>query len=208
MIWRCTAPKKIYDSKGYCSNHSTAILSFPRFNLKAINYKRLMPCPTTSCHEPKFQGGKPERGRERKKAWTWFQQQAISSFTFPDIKLRRDARAREKEKASFPKRKSNGEFQPPTAFPSRNLTRVLYLLLNIIINVPSSEPLVPQQQRERNPARIKQPCLFTLWQSCSLQRRGKDPVWLMSLSILHSVACMLESQFSQGALPTQRSQAC
>lgn len=63
MIWRCTAPKKIYYSKGYCSNHSTAILSFPRFNLKAINYKRLMPCPTTSCHEPKFQGGKPERGR-------------------------------------------------------------------------------------------------------------------------------------------------
>lgn len=65
MIWRCTAPKKIYYSKGYCSNHSTAILSFPRFNLKAINYKRLMPCPTTSCHEPKFQGGKPgeeERG--------------------------------------------------------------------------------------------------------------------------------------------------
>ena len=63
MIWRCTAPKKIYYSKGYCSNHSTAILSFPRFNLKAINYKRLMPCPTTSCHEPKFRGGKPERGR-------------------------------------------------------------------------------------------------------------------------------------------------
>ena len=67
MIWRCIAPKKIYYSKGYCSNHSTAILSFPRFNLKAINYKRLMPCPTTSCHEPKFQEGKPERRREGKK---------------------------------------------------------------------------------------------------------------------------------------------
>lgn len=45
MIWRCTAPKKIYYSKGYCSNHSTAILSFPRFNLKAINYKKANALP-------------------------------------------------------------------------------------------------------------------------------------------------------------------
>lgn len=73
MIGRCTAPKKIYYSKGYCSNHSTAILSFPRFNLKAINYKRLMSCPTKSCHEPKFLWGKNS---------TSFQQQALLVYTF------------------------------------------------------------------------------------------------------------------------------
>lgn len=73
MIGRCTAPKKIYYSEGYCSNHSTAILSFPRFNLKAINYKRLMSCPTKSCHEPKFLWGKNS---------TSFQQQALLVYTF------------------------------------------------------------------------------------------------------------------------------
>lgn len=73
MIGRCIAPKKIYYSEGYCSNHSTAILSFPRFNLKAINYKRLMSCPTKSCHEPKFLWGKNS---------TSFQQQALLVYTF------------------------------------------------------------------------------------------------------------------------------
>lgn len=73
MIGRCTAPKKIYYSEGYCSNHSTAILSFPRFNLKAINYKRLMSCPAKSCHEPKFLWGKNS---------TSFQQQALLVYTF------------------------------------------------------------------------------------------------------------------------------
>lgn len=82
MIWRCTAPKKIYYSKGYCSNHSTAILSFPRFNLKVINYKRLMPCPTTSCHEPKFQGRKPEGGREGKKPELYFSNRLSSASYF------------------------------------------------------------------------------------------------------------------------------
>lgn len=82
MIWRCTAPKKIYYSKGYCSNHSTAILSFPRFNLKAINYKRLMPCPTTSCHEPKFQGGKPEEEEREKKPELYFGNRRSSASNF------------------------------------------------------------------------------------------------------------------------------
>lgn len=82
MIWRCTAPKKIYYSKGYCSNHSAAILSFPRFNLKAINYKRLMPCPTTSCHEPKSWGGKPEGERERKTPELYFSNRPSSASNF------------------------------------------------------------------------------------------------------------------------------
>lgn len=148
MIWRCTAPKKIYYSKGYCSNHSTAILSFPRFNLKAINYKRLMPCPTTSCHEPKFQEETRKRKRG-KKAWSLLQQQAITRCIFPDIKLSRESIARKKLKASFPKQEENGDFQPLTAFPSRNLTRALCLLWNIIISAWSSGLHAPQQQREK-----------------------------------------------------------
>lgn len=55
-----------------------------------------MPCPTTSCHEPTFQGRKPEGGR----GWenlTSFSQQAISGFLFPDMDHDTDCIAREEK---------------------------------------------------------------------------------------------------------------
>lgn len=156
-----------------------------------------MPCPTTSCHEPKFREGnqKEEEGGGKPEL---LQQQAISSFTFPDIKLRRDNRA--------------SSFLNKNKMVTSNLLLLFHpeiwpglLWPNIIINVPSSGPHVPQQRRERNPARINSLVSSCYCEAVLLRRdRERTQPWLMSRSSLHSVACMQGSQFCQHPANTEK----
>ena len=131
---------------------------------------------------PSFREGNQKEEEGGGKAWTEFQQQAISSFTFPDIKLRRDNRA--------------SSFLNKNKMVTSNLLLLFHpeiwpglLWPNIIINVPSSGPHVPQQRRERNPARIKQPCLFMLLRGCSFAEMRKRPS-LINVKVLIAFCCM------------------
>lgn len=203
MIWRCAAPKKIYYSKGYCSNHSTAISSFPRFNLKAINYKRLMPCPTTSCHEPTVSGKETRKRKRGKRARLHFSNRLAATSYFLLQNSVQTALLGKKIKNCFTYAKvkmglpscywsSFLRFDQGSAFVKKKK------------KIPKCWKLrVPYSSRTKRGdanwhATALGLCLMTL-------RRGKGTVWWMPGPRLHCTTCMLGSQLSQGSLPAPKS---
>lgn len=131
---------------------------------------------------PNFREGN-QKEEKRRKTSASFQQQAFTSLTFPDRKCIRDNIAVEKGKASFPKFKKKMVPVLLTAFPSRNLTRLLYLVLNIVRNVECSE-----WSSERNPARVKQPHLFTFWLWCFCRNKKRHS--LINVKVHIALPCM------------------